>query len=120
MPFNDFRAQQRDVKLLQRRLPRDRLAHAYLFTGGDLAELEAMARALAKTLNCEQPRRSESGGAIDNCDRCPSCRHIDEMLHPDVHWARPESKLRVVTIDQVRDLMAEVHLKPTEAVFKVF
>lgn len=119
MSFADFPEQQRVVQLLQRSLARDRLAHAYLFTGGDLAELEAMARTLAKTLNCEQPRKGESGSAIDNCDRCPSCRHIDETLHPDVHWVRPESKLRVVTIDQVRDLMAEVHLKPTEAVFKV-
>jgi DNA polymerase-3 subunit delta' len=118
MSFADFPEQQRVVQLLQRSLARNRLAHAYLFTGGDLAELEAMARTLSKTLNCEQPRKSESGGAIDSCDRCPACRRIDDLLHPDVHWVRPESKLRVVTIDQVRDLMAEVHLKPTEAVFK--
>ncbi len=32
---------------------------------------------------------------------------------------RPESKSRVITIDQVRDLMHTVHLKPTVAEFKV-
>jgi DNA polymerase-3 subunit delta' len=36
-----------------------------------------------------------------------------------MHWARPESKSRVVTIDQTRELMREIQLKPTEAEYKV-
>src|SRR5262245_56745502 len=116
MSFADFPGQQQVVQLLQRSLERGRLAHAYLFTGGDRVELEDMARVLAKTLNCARPgRRSAAGDPLDSCDQCASCRKIIETLHPDVHWVRPESKLRVVTIDQVRDLMAEIHLKPTEA-----
>src|SRR5439155_26460972 len=39
--------------------------------------------------------------------------------HADVHWVRPESKTRVITVDQIRDLMQEINLKPTEAEFKV-
>jgi DNA polymerase III subunit delta' len=119
MSFADFPEQQQVVQLLQRSLERGRLGHAYLFTGGDLAELEAMARALAKTVNCVQPRVSAAGAALDSCDHCSSCRRIDDALHPDVHWVRPESKLRIITIDQMRDLMGEVHLKPTEARYKV-
>jgi len=119
MSFADFPEQQQVVQLLQRSLDRGRLGHAYLFTGGDSDELEAMAQTLAKTLNCHQPRKSDSGNALDSCDRCSSCLRVGEMLHPDVHRVRPESKLRIITIDQMRDLMEEVHLKPTEAVFKV-
>ena len=119
MSFADFPDQQQVVQLLQRSLDRGRLAHAYLFTGGDVEELEAMTRTLAKTLNCRQPRQGETGNALDSCDRCASCRKIDAALHPDIHWVRPESKLRVITIDQMRRLMEEVHLKPTEALFKV-
>jgi DNA polymerase-3 subunit delta' len=119
MSFADFPEQQQVVQLLQRSLQRGRLAHAYLFTGANLLELEAVARTLAKTLNCQQPRRGESGNALDNCEQCVSCLKIDGALHPDVHWVRPESKLRIITIDQMRDLMAEIHLKPTEAQFKV-
>lgn len=119
MSFADFPEQRQVVELLQRSLQRGRLAHAYLFTGGNLPELEAVAQTLAKTLNCQQPRRGESGNALDSCDQCLSCRKINDALHPDVHWVRPESKLRIITIDQMRDLMAEVHLKPTEARFKV-
>jgi DNA polymerase III subunit delta' len=119
MSFAGFPEQQQVVRLLQRSLQRGRLAHAYLFTGGNLPELEAVAQTLAKTLNCQQPRRGESGNALDSCDQCPSCGKINRALHPDVHWVRPESKLRIITIDQMRDLMTEVHLKPTEAQFKV-
>ena len=119
MSSADFPEQQQVVQLLQRSLDRGRLGHAYLFTGGDADELEAMAQTLAKTLNCQQPLKSDSGNPLDSCDRCSSCLRVGEMLHPDVHRVRPESKLRIITIDQMRDLMEQVHLKPTEAQFKV-
>jgi DNA polymerase-3 subunit delta' len=108
------------VRLLQRSLERGRLGHAYLFSGHELGELDRVARALAKTLVCEQPpRQSDTGLPIDSCDRCLPCRKVDEETHPDVIWVRPESKLRIVTIDQMRDLMQTIHLKPTQAPFKV-
>ena len=37
----------------------------------------------------------------------------------DVHWVRPESKSRVILLDQMRDLMGEIYLKPTESNCKV-
>ena len=40
-------------------------------------------------------------------------------MHPDVQWVRPESKSRVITIEQMRDLMQTIFLKPTEAEYKV-
>ena len=46
MSFKDFPEQQHGVPLLQRSLERGRLAHAYLFTGHQLEELEAIARTL--------------------------------------------------------------------------
>jgi DNA polymerase-3 subunit delta' len=108
------------VRLLQRSLARGRLGHAYLFSGPDLHALENVARALAKALVCEQPPKvSDAGLPMDSCDRCLSCHKVDEQNHPDVIWVRPESKLRVVTIDQVRDLMQTIYLKPTQAPFKV-
>ncbi|HTG45065.1 MAG TPA: hypothetical protein VK633_11095, partial [Verrucomicrobiae bacterium] len=66
MALSAFPEQQDAIQLLQRSLGQDRLGHAYLFHGGDLAALEAVARTLAKTLNCESPaERSASGRALD-------------------------------------------------------
>jgi len=108
------------VRLLQRSLERGRLGHAYLFNGLEMAQLERVARTLAKALVCEQPPQvAATGLPMDCCDRCLSCRKVDAENHPDVLWVRPESKLRVVTIDQMRDLMQTIHLKPTQAPFKV-
>jgi DNA polymerase-3 subunit delta' len=96
------------------------LAHAYLFTGGDLAELEAVARTLAKALNCTGGKTSgDAAPRLDCCDRCSSCRRIQSSGHPDVLWLRPVSKLRALTIDQIRGAMQAVNLKPAEAWHKV-
>ena len=118
MAFTLFARHAQGVQLLQRSLARGRLGHAYLFAGDNLEELESLARTLAKTLNCQKPAKT-GGAATDCCDDCPACRKIDGDTHADIHWARPESKSRVVTIDQMRELMREIQLKPTEAEFKV-
>ncbi|KAF0172046.1 MAG: DNA-directed DNA polymerase [Limisphaerales bacterium] len=118
MAFADFPAQQQAVALLQRSLERGRLAHAYLFTGDSLDELEGMALALAKTLNCQQPRRA-GRAAVDCCDECLACRKIDHANHADVQWLRPEMRSRQISVDQIRELIHTVNLKPTEAEWKV-
>jgi DNA polymerase-3 subunit delta' len=118
--FARIPTEQQAVQLLQRSLEKGRLSHAYLFSGTDLGELELVARTLAKTLNCRNmPVPADGRVATDCCDHCLSCRKIDEDNHPDVQWIRPESKSRVITIDQMRNLMQTVNLKPTEAEWKV-
>ncbi len=118
MAFQDFPEQTQGVTLLQRSLQRGRLGHAYLFSGGDLQTLESLARTLAKTLNCQ--RAAKAGGvATDCCDECASCKKIESETHGDIHWVRPESKSRIVSVDQMRELMREIQLKPNDAEFKV-
>ena len=118
MAFSEYSAQSQGVQLLQRSLARGRLGHAYLFTGDQMETLESLARTLAKTLNCRRPVMT-NGIATDCCDECVSCKQIGEEIHADTHWARPESKSRVITIDQTRELMRAIQLKPAEAPFKV-
>ena len=118
MSFAALTEEEDSVALLQRSLHRGRLGHAYLFHGADLAELETVARTLAKVLNCEQPKRRDQA-AVDSCDSCPSCLKIEADNHPDILWLRPESKLRVLRIEQIRDLLQTVYLKPLNARFKV-
>lgn len=120
MSFGEFPDQVMPVQLLQRSLARGRLGHAYLFTGAQMGVLEAMAGTLAKTVNCASPTRASANGpAVDCCDQCASCRKINSANHADIQWVRPESKSRVVTIEQIRELLQTVHLKPTEAACKV-
>src|SRR5260370_15300702 len=120
MAFTDLLEQPEAVRFLQLSLERGRLRHRYLIGGARLGELEAAARTLAKTLNCAQPpRRAPNGLPLDSCDRCESCRRIDADSHPDIAWLRPETKLRMISIDQVRDLLQPVNLKSASARYKV-
>jgi DNA polymerase-3 subunit delta' len=126
MSFRDFPDQQPTIRLLQRSLERRRLAHGYLFTGHELGELEALARTLAKTLNCTQPLKKD-GIAIDCCDQCLNCKKIEHENHGDVFWVRPESKSRLIRISQIvrrdespsRDLLDAINLKAGESEYKV-
>lgn len=118
MGFKHFAERHQGIALLQRSLERQRLAHGYLFTGHDLGELEMLARTLAKTLNCLEPVKRE-GVAVDCCDHCLSCRKIEHGNHADVHWLRPESRIRIITVGQMRELIKEIQLKPSEAGYKV-
>lgn len=119
MSFGDFPDQQQVIQLLQRSLERGRLGHAYLFSGNDIGELEAVARTLAKTLNCLEPVRGAGKIGVDCCDQCVQCRKIDHGNHGDVHWLRPEAKTRIIKVESVRELIRELNLKPTEGGYKV-
>lgn len=103
--------------LLLSHLKRDRIAHAYLFTGSDSTANEAWALQFARALNCE------NGGAVHepppHCD-CTNCRRITGGNHPDVRWFGEEPKARSIKIEEVRALIHEVSLRPFEAKRKVF
>jgi DNA polymerase-3 subunit delta' len=118
MSFRDAIQTHPDVAgRLQRCLQRGRLAHAWLFTGPADSGREAMARTLAKALNCD--RHTADCCPTDDAGRCDSCRRVDSQSHPDVYWVRPESKSRQIRVEQMRALEYSVCLKPTMARVKV-
>ena len=112
MSFNDLKEQSAVATQLHRSLQRGRLAHAYLFAGPRGSGKEAVARTLAKALNCTEKDH-------DSCDHCESCRRIDEGAHPDVYWVRPESKSRRIQVEQMRDFMKAVNLRSSMGGVKV-
>lgn len=111
MPFSALVGQDRAVASLKRALSQGRLAHAYLFTGPEGVGKRTTALALAQVVNCQ-------GGTLDGCDACQACRKIRAGLHPDVRVIEPEGTS--LKIDQIRELQAEVALKPYEGKRKVF
>lgn len=111
-----------NLELLFRALDSGRVAHAYLFTGDDLGALEELARTYISALECTG---TAEAGAITEpgprrpCGACYACVHVATDEHPDVHWVRPTSKLRMILIDQMRELMREIYLKPGPGRYKV-
>jgi len=59
------------------------VAHAQMFFGLHGSANLAMALAYATYLNCENP------SSEDSCGECPSCKKIDKLVHPDMHFVFP-------------------------------
>lgn len=93
-----------------------RLAHAYLFIGPAGVGKFETALEVAKLLNCT----SSSGQDVAlPCHECPSCRKIEAGNHVDVRVisCTPEEAIK---IDNVREMIAQVQLRPFEAQHKIF
>lgn len=94
------------LELLRRSVDRGRLGHAYLFLGDDLASLESHALHFLNMV-------FEKPGAHPTSDL-----RIEQRQHPDILWVRPESKSRQISIEQTRELIRTLSLRPLEARFK--
>ncbi len=83
--FTEIILQDQIKDFFVRSIENDRLAHAYLFYGGEGRGKEAFALSLAKTLNC----LSET---TRPCNQCANCQRISHFNHPDVRFIFPVGK----------------------------
>ena len=72
MAFTDIRGQDKPIARLKGSLKNNHLAGAYLFSGPEGIGKKFAAGNFAKALNC-----LENGS--DACDRCVSCRKIENV-----------------------------------------
>ncbi len=102
------------MALLQRAIERDRVPHAYLFSGPVGAPMGDTALALACALNCQTNRGQ-------GCGECDACSKIIAGIHPDVVTLVREGAAQIVPIENVRNqVIARVGLPPHEAEVRVF
>jgi len=95
------------IRVLERFLHTAQVPHALLFTGIEGIGKRTTATALAMALNC----RDE--GAERPCGQCRTCRQIREGRHPDIIEVAPSKGM--VRIDQIRQLLAALAMKPFSA-----
>jgi DNA polymerase-3 subunit delta' len=120
MALKEIFGQEKAITQLRGSMRKNRIPHAYLFTGDDGIGKKLTAVNLAKTLNCLNNRdmlwvRGEgvfkSGNTfqitdheIDCCDVCPSCTKIEKNLHPDVFLISGDGgQIKVETIRQLEE-----------------
>jgi DNA polymerase III subunit delta' len=109
--------QGRAVSLLQQSLKAGRLAHAYLLTGPQHIGKMTLALKLAQALNCEAEEKP--------CLECTACKKIAAGTHADVQvigllQKENDTEFKVITIEQVRDVLHMANLPPFEGKNKVF
>jgi DNA polymerase-3 subunit delta' len=90
---------------------RGELHHAVILHGPSLPLLRDVAVRIAKTLNCL------NGSTGDDCQ---SCLRIDRRSHPDVHFIESAADKKMISVEQIRDIVSESTLRPYEGRTKVF
>ncbi len=113
MAWNDIRGQDFAKRLWQVHLATGRVAPAYLLAGPDGVGKRRLALELAKALNCEAP------SAAGACTTCRTCAQIDQGIHPDVHCLVPEGASEQIKIEQIRQLLGRIALRPFNAAVQV-
>ncbi|BBP46645.1 hypothetical protein THMIRHAS_20180 [Thiosulfatimonas sediminis] len=109
--FAELVGQQHVMQALANALDRQRLHHAYLFTGTRGVGKTTIARIFAKALNCE------TGMTSTPCGQCQACRSIDEGRFIDLIEVDAASKTKV---DDTREILENVQFAPTQGRYKVY
>ena len=86
MRFADIIGHEALKRHLRESISRGRISHAQLFTGAAGTGALPLAMAYAQYLNC--PHRTDE----DSCGECPSCRQMEQLAHPDIHFVFPVNK----------------------------
>jgi DNA polymerase III subunit delta' len=115
--WNRVRGHDALVAAFDRVVRRNRLAHAYLFTGPPGVGKRLFAGELAKALLCEGGGGSHSG--LEACDACPACQQVEAESHPDLFVAGQPEDSAAMPIDVVRELSRGLSLKPARGRRKV-
>jgi DNA polymerase III subunit gamma/tau len=117
--FDEVTGQEPITRTLRNAIERDRLHHAYLFSGARGVGKTTTARLLAKALNCHKTDRATSTPcAADDPKPCASCSEIAEGRSIDVLEIDAASNTGV---DNVRDaIIGNVAIAPARDRYKVF
>jgi len=120
--FADLVGQEHVTKTLANAIKKDRVAHAYIFSGARGVGKTTAARILAKALNCVNGPTAEACGVCDSCKEiaagssldvieidAASNRGIDQIreLREMVRYAPAASRSKVVILDEAHMLTGE-------------
>lgn len=85
---------------LARSVRSDRLPQVLVVVGPAGVGKQRLALWLAQQLLCEQP-------GAEPCGRCRSCRQVEGLVHPDVHWFVPIARPKATDADKQVEEAAE-------------
>lgn len=109
--FADVVGQEHVVQALSNALDRNKVHHAFLFSGTRGVGKTTLARIFAKALNCER------GVSANPCSECSACEAIDQSRFLDLIEVDAASRTKV---DDTRELLDNVQYSPASGRYKVY
>ncbi len=98
MKFIDISGFEKEKNFLINAENKNHVAHAQLFFGSEGSPNLSLALAFISFLNCNNKINN------DSCGECPSCKKIDKMIHPDVHFIFPVAPTTKINKNVISDL----------------
>lgn len=109
--FDKLIGQDAVIQTLTLALSKDRLSHAYLFSGLRGSGKTSTARIFSKALVCQL------GPTAKPCEVCDHCKAANESRHIDIIEMDAASNRK---IDDIRDLIEHTKYRPSSAKYKIF
>ncbi len=110
--FEEVRGQDVIVRTLKNQLSKNRIGHAYLFTGTRGTGKTSVAKLFAKAVNCSD--RLEDGSPCGQCASCVAIKNGSSMNVLEIDAASNNG------VDNIREIRDEVQYRPTDAPFRVY
>ncbi len=100
---------------LQHAICRDKVSHAYIFSGEQGSGKKLLASLFAMTLQCR-----DRGQEAEPCMECISCKKALTGNQPDILWVTHE-KPNSIGIDEIRNqVVNDIAIKPYESPYKIY
>jgi DNA polymerase III subunit delta' len=109
--FSQITGQETAVSFLKRMISRDKIPHAFLFTGIAGVGKTTTALAFCQALNCLEPVNGEG------CGRCRPCRQLLSGNFPDFMYIEPDGQN--IKIEQIREVNRGMGFKPVAGAYRV-
>lgn len=106
LSFSQIIGQETAKHILREAISKEKLPHAYLFTGIQGVGKTSTAKELLMALNCPEAPHGESCGA------CPTCRQTLSGNSPDFVVMEREPNSQVIKVEQIRDLNRRLGFAP--------
>ncbi|MCE5263380.1 MAG: DNA polymerase III subunit delta' [Deltaproteobacteria bacterium] len=104
MRFNEIYGHEKPISILRSAMARERVAHAYLFSGMEGIGKRSTAALFAEALNCR--------GEEPPCGECPSCRKAAHRNHPNIITIKSEGQF--IKIGAIKELQGRMAFRPEE------